>query len=169
MKTYLETTGRCGRVSAVAAILLSRRRACGAVGFPPQPVGQVPLLRHGRRSASVWPGAAAACSPWARECSSGSVPTSWRCTSKIADAAQSGSAVPDFMQIAGKPNCPRIGNRSPCHSSRFWLILIVPALVATVLGSGVFKRRVKGAYFAIPLPGSGRGLRDSSGRPTDDR
>ncbi|AKS34602.1 urea ABC transporter permease subunit UrtC [Mycolicibacterium goodii] len=68
---------------------------------------------------------------------------------KIADAEIRGDAVPDFMQIAGVRHLP--GYWTPFASPIFTLlaILVVPAGIAALLGLGVFKRRVKGAYFAI--------------------
>ncbi|MFD4268211.1 urea ABC transporter permease subunit UrtC [Rhodococcus sp. NPDC058481] len=68
---------------------------------------------------------------------------------KIADAELKGNDVPDFMQIAGIRELP--GYWTPFTSPLVTIlaILVVPALVAFVLGLGVFKRRVKGAYFAI--------------------
>ncbi|NLE82274.1 MAG: urea ABC transporter permease subunit UrtC [Rhodococcus sp.] len=68
---------------------------------------------------------------------------------KIADAELRGDTVPDFMQIAGIRELPAYW--APFASPLVTLLAIafVPALVAVVLGLGVFKRRVKGAYFAI--------------------
>lgn len=68
---------------------------------------------------------------------------------KISDAEIRGQSVPDFMQIAGIPVLP--GYWLPFGSTAFTLLAIVvfPAGVAALLGLGVFKRRVKGAYFAI--------------------
>ncbi|MFC0449030.1 urea ABC transporter permease subunit UrtC [Rhodococcus jostii] len=68
---------------------------------------------------------------------------------KIADAELRGDTVPDFMQIAGIRELP--GYWVPFTSPIVTVlgILLIPALVAFVLGLGVFKRRVKGAYFAI--------------------
>lgn len=68
---------------------------------------------------------------------------------KIADAELRGDTVPDFMQIAGIKELP--GYWVPFTSPVLTIagILIIPGLVALVLGLGVFKRRVKGAYFAI--------------------
>ncbi|WP_416061567.1 urea ABC transporter permease subunit UrtC [Rhodococcus indonesiensis] len=68
---------------------------------------------------------------------------------KIADAELRGEAVPDFMQIAGIRELP--GYWAPFASPFVTIaaILVLPALVAVLLGLGVFKRRVKGAYFAI--------------------
>jgi urea transport system permease protein len=68
---------------------------------------------------------------------------------KIADAEIRGDAVPDFMQIAGVRQLP--GYWTPFASPVFTVlaILVVPAGIAALLGLGVFKRRVKGAYFAI--------------------
>lgn len=68
---------------------------------------------------------------------------------KIADAAHAKAAVPDFMQTAGIARLP--GYWQPFESAAFTLaaIVVVPVGVAVLLGLGVFKRRVKGAYFAI--------------------
>lgn len=68
---------------------------------------------------------------------------------KIADAEFSNQPVPDFMQIAGVRVLP--GYWAPFASPVFTLaaIVLVPTAIAAVLGLGVFKRRVKGAYFAI--------------------
>ncbi|WP_374101153.1 urea ABC transporter permease subunit UrtC [Antrihabitans sp. YC2-6] len=68
---------------------------------------------------------------------------------KLADAELRGDEVPDFMQISGIRQLP--GYWVPFSSPIVTIlaILTLPALVALVLGYGVFKRRVKGAYFAI--------------------
>jgi urea transport system permease protein len=68
---------------------------------------------------------------------------------KIADAELRGTDVPDFMQIAGIRALPAYWE--PFASPAFTLlaIVIVPTVIAAALGFGVFKRRVKGAYFAI--------------------
>ncbi|HNM83688.1 MAG TPA: urea ABC transporter permease subunit UrtC [Mycobacterium sp.] len=68
---------------------------------------------------------------------------------KIADAEIRKQPVPDFMQIAGIPKLPAYWE--PFASAAFTLlaIVVVPTTIAALLGLGVFKRRVKGAYFAI--------------------
>ncbi|WP_101949710.1 urea ABC transporter permease subunit UrtC [Mycobacterium sp. 3519A] len=68
---------------------------------------------------------------------------------KIADAQLRGTSVPDFMQIAGVRALPAYWE--PFASPAFTLlaIAVVPTAIAAALGLGVFKRRVKGAYFAI--------------------
>ncbi len=68
---------------------------------------------------------------------------------KIADAEIHNQPVPDFMQIAGIPKLPAYWE--PFASAAFTLlaIVVVPTAIAALLGLGVFKRRVKGAYFAI--------------------
>jgi urea transport system permease protein len=68
---------------------------------------------------------------------------------KIADAQLRGTSVPDFMQIAGVRALPAYWE--PFASPAFTLLAIVllPTAIAAALGLGVFKRRVKGAYFAI--------------------
>jgi urea transport system permease protein len=57
--------------------------------------------------------------------------------------------VPDFMTLYGDGTMP--GWWEPFRSSAVTLVAIVvlPALVALVLGWAILKRRVKGAYFAI--------------------
>ncbi|MFD3706901.1 urea ABC transporter permease subunit UrtC [Nocardia sp. NPDC058658] len=68
---------------------------------------------------------------------------------QLADAARLGNDVPEFMEISGISELP--GFWQPFSSAPVALlaILVLPALVAAVLGYGVFKRRVRGAYFAI--------------------
>ena len=68
---------------------------------------------------------------------------------KIADAEIRGDDVPDFMQISGIRALP--GYWVPFTSPLVTIlgILVLPGLLALILGFGVFKRRVKGAYFAI--------------------
>ncbi|NLU83096.1 urea ABC transporter permease subunit UrtC [Rhodococcus sp. HNM0569] len=68
---------------------------------------------------------------------------------KIADAQLRGDSVPDFMQIAGIRDLPAYWAPFTSPIVTILAILIVPAAVAALLGLGVFKRRVKGAYFAI--------------------
>ncbi|AOW93256.1 urea ABC transporter permease subunit UrtC [Rhodococcus sp. WMMA185] len=68
---------------------------------------------------------------------------------KIADAELRGDTVPDFMQIAGIRELPSYWVPFASPGVTILGVLLIPALVAFVLGIGVFKRRVKGAYFAI--------------------
>ena len=68
---------------------------------------------------------------------------------KIADAEIAGDDVPDFMSIAGIRELPSYWVPFTSPFVTIVGILFVPGLVALVLGLGVFKRRVKGAYFAI--------------------
>lgn len=68
---------------------------------------------------------------------------------KIADAELRGDSVPDFMQIAGIRELPSYWTPFADPFTTIAAILLVPAFVAFLLGLGVFKRRVKGAYFAI--------------------
>lgn len=67
---------------------------------------------------------------------------------KLGDAALAGSSVPDFMQFSGNP-LP--GFWAPFSSLPFTLVMILlaPALLAGAMGFLIFKRRVKGSYFAI--------------------
>jgi urea transport system permease protein len=69
---------------------------------------------------------------------------------KLADASLfGGSGVPDFMSLYGSGEVP--GWWEPFRSPALTLlaVVLIPGLVALVLGLAVFKRRVKGAYFAI--------------------
>lgn len=68
---------------------------------------------------------------------------------KISDAQLRGETVPDFMQIAGIRELPAYWVPFASPAVTLLAILIVPALIAALLGFGVFARRVKGAYFAI--------------------
>jgi urea transport system permease protein len=67
---------------------------------------------------------------------------------KLADAGPGN--LPDFMQLYGQVNDLPVWWR-PFRSTPFTLVAIVgvPMLVAFLLGSLVFRRRVRGAYFAI--------------------
>lgn len=58
-------------------------------------------------------------------------------------------AIPDFMVLYGDGTMP--GWWEPFRSGAFTLfaVVAVPAVAAAVLGWAIFKRRVKGAYFAI--------------------
>lgn len=69
---------------------------------------------------------------------------------KLADASLfGGSGVPDFISLYGSGEVP--GWWEPFRSPVVTLlaVVLVPGLVALVLGLAIFKRRVKGAYFAI--------------------
>jgi urea transport system permease protein len=69
---------------------------------------------------------------------------------KLADASLfGGSGVPDFMSLYGTGEVPAWWEpfRSPIVTLA--AVVLVPGLVALLLGLAVFKRRVKGAYFAI--------------------
>lgn len=66
---------------------------------------------------------------------------------KLADAGPAG--VPDFMLLYGSGEVP--GWWEPLRSELVTLlaVILVPALVAYGLGAAIFRRRVRGAYFAI--------------------
>ena len=91
----------------------------------------------------------------------------WRCTSSSPTPAP--AALPDFMQLYGaRTACRGGGSRSRARCVRRCLaILLLPALVAAPARPRVFRRRVRGAYFAILSPGPGRRVRDPAGRPAD--
>lgn len=66
---------------------------------------------------------------------------------KLADAGFSG--VPDFMRLYGSGHLPIWWEpfRSPVVT--LLGVVLIPALVAFGLGTAIFRRRVRGAYFAI--------------------
>ncbi|MEV0295582.1 urea ABC transporter permease subunit UrtC [Nocardia sp. NPDC050710] len=68
---------------------------------------------------------------------------------QMADAARLGNDVPEFMEIAGIRELPSFWQPFASAPVALIGILVLPGLIAAVLGYGVFKRRVKGAYFAI--------------------
>ncbi len=57
--------------------------------------------------------------------------------------------VPDFMLNFGSGTLPVWWEPFRSGAITIALIVIVPAIIAAVLGLAVFKRRIKGAYFAI--------------------
>ena len=71
----------------------------------------------------------------------------WPCTSSSRQPGR--AAVPDFMMLYGDGTMPAWWE--PFRSGAFTVFMVValPATVATLLGLAVFKRRIKGAYFAI--------------------
>lgn len=66
---------------------------------------------------------------------------------KLSDAGPGG--VPDFMLLYGDGTVPGWWEPFRDPVVTVLAILVLPALVATLLGLAVFKRRVRGAYFAI--------------------
>ncbi|MCX4098872.1 urea ABC transporter permease subunit UrtC [Nocardia sp. alder85J] len=68
---------------------------------------------------------------------------------QLADAARMHQDVPDFMQISGIDTLPAYWRPMASGPVAILAILILPGLAAALLGFGVFKRRVKGAYFSI--------------------
>lgn len=66
---------------------------------------------------------------------------------KLADAGPSG--VPDFMRLYGSGQLP--GWWQPFRSPVVTVlgVVLIPSLVALGLGAAIFRRRVRGAYFAI--------------------
>lgn len=67
---------------------------------------------------------------------------------KLADAQLEGRSVPDFMQFGGG-GLPAWWEPFASLPFTIFMIIIGPAIVAGLLGFSIFKRRVKGAYFAI--------------------
>ncbi|WP_405486528.1 urea ABC transporter permease subunit UrtC [Nocardia sp. NBC_00511] len=68
---------------------------------------------------------------------------------QMTDATKAHEDVPEFMSIAGVDKLPSYWQPFASAPVALLGIAVLPALVAAVLGFGVFKRRVKGAYFAI--------------------
>ncbi|MFC4126105.1 urea ABC transporter permease subunit UrtC [Nocardia rhizosphaerae] len=68
---------------------------------------------------------------------------------QLADAARLGNDVPEFMEIAGIRELPGFWQPFSSAPVAIIAILVLPGLIAAILGFGVFKRRVRGAYFAI--------------------
>ncbi|WP_166845756.1 urea ABC transporter permease subunit UrtC [Isoptericola sp. BMS4] len=66
---------------------------------------------------------------------------------KLADAGPGG--VPDFMSLYGTGEVPWWWEPMRSPVATVALVILVPALLAGVLGWAVFTRRVRGAYFAI--------------------
>ncbi|WP_327094153.1 urea ABC transporter permease subunit UrtC [Nocardia vinacea] len=68
---------------------------------------------------------------------------------QMADATRLHNEVPEFMEIAGIRELPSFWRPFASAPVALIGILVLPALIAAALGYGVFKRRVKGTYFAI--------------------
>lgn len=66
---------------------------------------------------------------------------------KLADAGPGG--VPDFMRLYGTGEVPGWWEPMRSPAATLALIVLVPGLLALGLGLAVFRRRVRGAYFAI--------------------
>jgi urea transport system permease protein len=67
----------------------------------------------------------------------------------LSDAAVAGATVPNFMLINGTYELPWFWRPFASGTFTVVMILTIPPLIALMLGLGVFRRRVKGAYFAI--------------------
>ncbi|MBG0851954.1 urea ABC transporter permease subunit UrtC [Streptomyces spinoverrucosus] len=69
---------------------------------------------------------------------------------KLADAATTGETLPDFMQLYGSGDgLPWWWKPFANPAFALAMTVLLPMAVAAVLGFFVFRRRVKGAYFAI--------------------
>jgi urea transport system permease protein len=66
---------------------------------------------------------------------------------KLADAGPGG--VPDFMLLYGTGEVPGWWEPMRSPATTVVLVVAVPALLALVLGTAVFRRQVRGAYFAV--------------------
>lgn len=66
---------------------------------------------------------------------------------KLADAGPSG--VPDFMRLYGSGRLPFWWEPFRSPGVTLLGVVLIPALVALGLGAAIFRRRVRGAYFAI--------------------
>lgn len=71
------------------------------------------------------------------------------CTGMYLKLAEAGSGLPDFMSWSGVSSLPAIW--APFRHAWFALpaAVLVPMGVAALLGASVFRRRVRGAYFAL--------------------
>jgi len=71
------------------------------------------------------------------------------CMGMYLKLAEAGSGLPDFMSWSGVSSLPAIW--APFRSPWFALAaaVLVPMGVAALLGASVFRRRVRGAYFAL--------------------
>lgn len=67
----------------------------------------------------------------------------------LSDAALMEQAVPEFMSLTGMTEVPIWWQPFSSPAVTLFSIVALPALVAFVLGFSIFKRRIKGAYFAI--------------------
>lgn len=68
---------------------------------------------------------------------------------KLEQAAEQGLAVPDFMSWSGVESLPALWK--PFESAAFAIAacMLIPMVVAALLGTLIFRQRVRGAYFAI--------------------
>jgi urea transport system permease protein len=66
---------------------------------------------------------------------------------KLADAGPSG--VPDFMRLYGSGHLPVWWEPFRSPAVTLLGVVLIPSLVAFGLGAAIFRRRVRGAYFAI--------------------
>ncbi|MFD5868522.1 urea ABC transporter permease subunit UrtC [Corynebacterium sp. NPDC060344] len=67
----------------------------------------------------------------------------------LADAAFDGTGVPSFMAISGSGAVPAWWEPFRSPAVTLVAIIVLPALVSFALGYSIFRRRIKGAYFAI--------------------
>lgn len=68
---------------------------------------------------------------------------------KVSDARYEGEVVPDFLRIAGASELPAYWLPFGSPVVTVLAVLLLPPLLALLLGLSIFRRRVKGAYFAI--------------------
>ncbi|MBW3573430.1 MAG: urea ABC transporter permease subunit UrtC [Actinobacteria bacterium] len=71
------------------------------------------------------------------------------CTAMHLKLAEAGTGLPDFMSWSGVESLPAIW--APFRHAWFAIpaAVIIPTAVAALLGASVFRRRVRGAYFAL--------------------
>jgi urea transport system permease protein len=71
------------------------------------------------------------------------------CTAMYLKLADAGTGLPDFMSWSGVETLPAIW--APFRHAWFAIpaAVVVPMVVAGLLGASVFRRRVRGAYFAL--------------------
>ncbi|MCK2201227.1 urea ABC transporter permease subunit UrtC [Corynebacterium callunae] len=67
----------------------------------------------------------------------------------LSDAALVGQEIPSFMSLTGTTELPWWWKPFANPTVALISVVAIPGLVAFVLGFSIFKRRIKGAYFAI--------------------
>lgn len=68
---------------------------------------------------------------------------------QMADADIAGSGIPSFMSLAGATSVPAWWEPFRNPGITLAAVVVLPAALAFILGFSIFKRRIKGAYFAI--------------------
>ena len=67
----------------------------------------------------------------------------------IGDLGQYHKPIPDFLVFLGWTELPKFWRPFDSFSFAFWMILLLPGLLALVFGFLAFRSRIKGVYFSI--------------------